>query len=115
MRRRYVNVLIVAAVFAVLGVAYWIGSPVAGDAGQSFGGTDAHAVTMISTDNPNYVPRWSSLFKPGSTEIESGLFALQAALGGIALGFVLGALSERHRRRSGRGRASALPDAESGS
>ena len=34
-----------------------------------------------------------------SGEVESGLFALQAALGAGALGFVLGTMRERRRQR----------------
>ncbi|MFC7571602.1 hypothetical protein ACFQX8_03525 [Klenkia terrae] len=35
---------------------------------------------------------------PGSSEVESGLFALQAALGGGVLGYVLGRLRGRRSR-----------------
>ena len=41
--------------------------------------------------------RTEPLFRPGSPELESGLFALQAGLGGILLGFVLGRLTARRR------------------
>ena len=39
------------------------------------------------------------LFTPGSTELEAGLFALQAALGGGVLGYALGRLHGRVRPR----------------
>ena len=38
-----------------------------------------------------------ALFQPSSSEVESGLFALQAALGGTVLGFTIGRLSARRR------------------
>ncbi|MGA9870660.1 MAG: energy-coupling factor ABC transporter substrate-binding protein [Rhodococcus sp. (in: high G+C Gram-positive bacteria)] len=62
-----------------------------------FVGSDSAATTLIEEENPNYVPWFSAVFAPTSSEVESGLFALQAALGGIALGYCIGAL--RHRRR----------------
>ena len=47
------------------------------------------------------------MFSPGSSEVESGLFALQAALGGGVLGYALGRL--RSRRTT-----PAAPPAQSG-
>jgi cobalt/nickel transport protein len=37
------------------------------------------------------------VFSPTSGEVESGLFALQAALGGLVLGYVLAALRGRRK------------------
>ncbi|ODA43095.1 energy-coupling factor ABC transporter substrate-binding protein [Desulfosporosinus sp. BG] len=46
-----------------------------------FAGADAQASTAISTLNPNYTPWFTPLWEPPSGEIESFLFALQAAIG----------------------------------
>lgn len=50
-----------------------------------FAGADGLAETAITEINPDYEPWFSSLYEPASGEIESLLFAVQAALGaGVA-------------------------------
>lgn len=65
------------------------------DASAEFTGTDAQATGHV--EDTGYVPWIQPLLQPGSAEVESGLFALQAAAGGLVLGFVLGTLRERRR------------------
>jgi cobalt/nickel transport protein len=60
-----------------------------------FGGADGVAVERI--DETGYRPWFAPLFEP-SAETASGLFALQAAIGGAVLGYVFGVA--RGRRRS---------------
>lgn len=55
-----------------------------------FGGADGQAEGVIAEIAPDYTPWFESLFEPASGEIESLLFALQAALGTGVLGFGLG-------------------------
>jgi cobalt/nickel transport protein len=52
----------------------------------------------VNEIDPSYRPWFSPVFRPSSGEIESGLFALQAALGAGYFGFALGRLSTRGRR-----------------
>ena len=40
--------------------------------------------------NPNYEPWFSPVWEPPSGEIESFLFALQASIGAVVIGFVIG-------------------------
>ena len=89
-RRRLVTVLLVLGVVALFAV------PLALDRGRSdYTGTDSRATAVIEQSDPGYRPWFSSVFTPTSKEVESGLFALQAALGGGVLGYALGRLRGR--------------------
>jgi cobalt transport protein len=64
----------------VLGVLALFAVPLLIDAGRSqFTGTDAAAAELVQGGAPDYEPWFSSVFSPSSGEVESGLFALQAA------------------------------------
>ncbi|HFD8644886.1 TPA: energy-coupling factor ABC transporter substrate-binding protein [Clostridium perfringens] len=52
-----------------------------------FGGSDDQAEEAITQIDENYEPWFSPLFEPASGEIESLLFALQAAIGAGVIGF----------------------------
>ena len=58
--------------------------------GAEFGGADGEAEGAITEINPDYAPWFSSFYEPPSGEIESLLFALQAALGAGFIGYYLG-------------------------
>jgi cobalt/nickel transport protein len=55
-----------------------------------FGGADGAAQGIISKINPEYQSWFSHIWEPPSGEIESLLFALQAALGAAFLGYYIG-------------------------
>lgn len=55
-----------------------------------FGGADGQAEGVIAAIDPKYSPWFTPLFEPKSSEIESLLFALQAAMGAGVLGFGMG-------------------------
>ena len=85
----------------VLGVLALVALPLVLDGGTSeFAGTDATAAEIAEEQGAQ--PWFESVFSPSSAAVESGLFALQAALGGGVLGFVLGRL--RGRRLAERSR-----------
>lgn len=101
MRRWMLNTLIVIAVAVLFGIAFMLGNQKeVADGDEVFGGTDAAATEMVEEANPDYEPWFSPLFEAESGEIESGLFALQAAIGAGVLGFALGALWQRNRPRT---------------
>ncbi len=60
-----------------------------------FAGADGLAETAITEINPDYKPWFESLYEPASGEIESLLFALQAAIGAGVVGFVLGRITKK--------------------
>lgn len=71
--------LVLVALFAL---------PLVLNAGE-FGGTDDAATALIESSRPDYQPWYHSLFEP-SGEVESGLFALQAAIGAGIVGYAIG-------------------------
>ncbi len=64
--------------------------------GAEFGGADGEAEEVIGEINPDYEPWFEPLYEPASGEIESALFALQAAIGAGVIGYYFG----RQKRRA---------------
>jgi cobalt/nickel transport protein len=58
--------------------------------GGKFEGSDDQATAAIQDSRPGYQPWFRPLWEPPSGEIESLLFALQAALGAGVIGYVIG-------------------------
>lgn len=64
--------------------------PLAAVKSASFTGADGLAEEAIVAQNSNYLPWFKPLFEPASSEIESLLFALQAAIGSGVIFYILG-------------------------
>ncbi len=64
---------------------------------SEFEGADGQAEEAILEVNPEYEPWAESLIEPPGGETESLLFALQAALGTLVIGFGFGYLVARKR------------------
>lgn len=60
------------------------------DGEETFGGTDDGAETVVEEQDPDYEPWFDSIIGELPGEVESGLFATQAALGAGVVGFALG-------------------------
>ncbi|EGW41556.1 energy-coupling factor ABC transporter substrate-binding protein [Desulfosporosinus sp. OT] len=58
--------------------------------GAQFAGADDQAEQAISSLNANYKPWFKPLWQPPSAEVESFLFALQAAIGSGFVFYYLG-------------------------
>jgi len=97
MRKSTVNLLLVLSLVAIFVVSFVIGGQHT-DSDERFAGTDATATATIEESHPDFEPWFQPFFAPESGEVESGLFALQAALGGTVLGFAIGALYGRRRK-----------------
>lgn len=57
-----------------------------------FGGADGQAEGVIEEIDPEYEPWFEPFMEPASGEIESLLFALQAAIGAGVIGYGIGLL-----------------------
>lgn len=64
--------------------------------GAQFAGADDQAQEAINTLNPNYVPWFKPFWEPPSAEVESFLFALQAAIGSGFVFYYLGYSKGKH-------------------
>ncbi|MEV1053422.1 energy-coupling factor ABC transporter substrate-binding protein [Streptomyces sp. NPDC049887] len=101
-RNAKINTLLVAivAALAVLPLALGLGD----HKEEPFTGADGEAETAITEIAPDYEPWFAPLYEPPSGEVESALFALQAALGAGVLAYYFGL---RKGRRQGEARAVA--------
>ncbi|SHI80919.1 energy-coupling factor ABC transporter substrate-binding protein [Desulfofundulus thermosubterraneus] len=84
MRTGVKNLLLI---FIVLVLAVF---PLVMNKNAEFGGADDQAEKIIGELQPDYQPWFKSVWEPPSGEIESLLFALQAALGAGFIGYFIG-------------------------
>ena len=63
-----------------------------------YGGSDDKAKAAITQIDKEYKPWFSSIWEPPSGEIESLLFALQAALGAGVIGYGLGYMKGKSKQ-----------------
>jgi cobalt/nickel transport protein len=89
------SLLLGGAVLLLGALPLWVIAP--GEA--AFQGSDQQAQAEISRLAPDYQPWAKPLFTPPGSEIESLLFALQAALGAGLLGYWLGRATARAESR----------------
>lgn len=108
-QRPWITWALVGLVVVVLAVSFGIARTHA--PATEFGGADAQAVEAL--EEQGVEPWFRPMFAPGSGEVESGIFAAQAALGGAVLGWAIGRLQSRATiRRLEAGRATARGSAE---
>ncbi|MCY6372164.1 energy-coupling factor ABC transporter substrate-binding protein [Clostridium ganghwense] len=83
----------------ILCVVIVVGCLIIGGKGE-FGGADGQIEGTIAQLNQNYKPWFSSIWEPPSGEIESLLFALQAAIGAGFIGYYVGKKSNAKTNNS---------------
>lgn len=83
------NLLLVALVVVIAAVPLYFLKD------AEFGGADGEAMGIIEEAVPGYTVWAEPFLEPASGEIESMLFALQAAVGAGIVGFVLGRVTAR--------------------
>lgn len=105
-RERPLRATFVAAVFVA--VVVLIVAPLIARKGADFAGADSQATDEISTINPEYEQWFSGWWSPPSGEVESFLFALQAAMGAGVIGYMIGV--KRRPRRDDRDDTPATDD-----
>jgi cobalt/nickel transport protein len=92
MKKWTVIILVVVAALVIVPLAVH-------PAKAKFGGADTNAQSAIKSIDPGYKPWFKSIYTPPSTEIQSLLFALQAAAGAGMLFFALGYFVGRAKGR----------------
>ncbi len=93
------NLLIIFFVLALAVIPLLL--PAAGG-DERFAGADQQAERLIQQIRPGYRPWFQPLWEPPSAEVESLLFAVQAALGAGLMGYWLGFARGRGRTREER-------------
>ncbi|WJI08897.1 energy-coupling factor ABC transporter substrate-binding protein [Methanobacterium sp. CWC-01] len=98
MDKKPIILLALVAILVIIPFALYSGL---GEDEGYFGGADGAAGEAI--EETGYEPWFSSFWEPPSGEIESLLFALQAAIGAVIIGYVFGYYkgqdSEKNKKR----------------
>lgn len=104
---KWVTPVIVVLLIALFVLSMVLGAKkVSGDEEEGFGGTDDAAATAAEEAGAK---EWiKPIFEPNSGEVESGLFAMQAALGAGIAGYALGRMSGKKKGREEAEHASDL-------
>jgi cobalt/nickel transport protein len=93
MRKLSTNILLLSGA-VILSVA-----PILMYQGQEFKATDSLNVTAIEQVKPGYKPWFTPVIKPSGGEVETFLFATQAAIGSGVTCYILGLYKGRTERR----------------
>lgn len=108
-KKAIINTVLAVAMVAIFVVSFAIGGSAkvnTENPEERFGGTDDKATSAIQEIDPNYKPWFEHFFEPASGEVESGLFAMQAAIGGVILGFAIGGYWGRRKAENAAASAS---------
>lgn len=93
------NVIALLIIVVLISIFPLVSLGIAGSDAE-FGGADGMAEEVIAEIAPDYEPWFASIYEPASVEIESLLFALQAALGAGLIGYYLGSRGGRRSEKT---------------
>lgn len=82
--KKHINLILIILVIALAVIPLFLSQ------GAEFSGADDKASEAISQIQPGYTPWFSPIWEPPSGEIESLLFALQAAMGASFIAYYFG-------------------------
>ena len=83
------NAILILLVVLLAAVPLWLCKD------AEFGGADGIAGELIEETVPDFAPWFDPILEPASSEIESRLFALQAAVGSGIVFFILGRITAK--------------------
>ena len=83
-KKRILNIVLL-----VFALALMFG-PMLTNKNSDFSGTDNKARDLINEVAPDYKPWTENRWKPQSSEVESYLFAMQAGIGSLIIGYIIG-------------------------
>ena len=92
--KKHENLILILLVVAL--VAF----PLIWKAGSEFGRADDQVKDVVAEINPEYKPWFEAIWTPPSAEVESFLFALQAAAGAGFIGYWIGFQRGRRSTRT---------------
>ena len=92
--KKHENLILILLVVAIAAF------PLVWKAGAEFGGGDDQVKDVVAEINPEYKPWFEAIWSPPSSEVESFLFALQAALGAGVIGYWIGFQRGRRSTRA---------------
>jgi len=86
------NIILLVLVIAIAVIPFFLQRK------AEFAGADDRATEAIAQIKPDYKPWFSPIWEPPSGEIESLLFALQAAIGSLIIGYYIGYVRGRKKK-----------------
>jgi cobalt/nickel transport protein len=94
MEKKHVAMILAALIILAVPLLIFNGK---GEGKSYFGGSDDQASQTVEATG--YTPWLTSLWEPPSSEIESLLFSLQAAIGALIIGYFLGYYSGKRKTK----------------
>lgn len=83
------------AIAIIIAVGSFLAAAPAPEGEEAFAGADGTSEEIVAEVSPEYQPWFAPVFEVESAEVESGIFAVQAALGAGFVGYAIGRMRSR--------------------